>query len=593
MYSHFVHCFLLFDLIPLTLCVCVCQLGSDYIVHETRHNLQTRMFLDLPWDVLWRSFGYAPSPSWGQVNRQFRAHFAHKWVRTALTSALSPRCLRDQVHRWRGRIEILDITSANEEGLYALQHLADACPHLSRFSLSTRSSIRCCHATAMNRMLCGSHIMTHFALELLFPGSAPLPCVDGVDDGLISLFRVGVQHIAKNLQEFSLTLRGCELYDQAATRIVEVLPPEHMPQLRRLTLCLSHNNLDVCGARVLARWVASLPALCDVTIDMAHNRGLPGQLAPIFSVALQSLKLHALSVRWGSTQTPYGHRVPPFGFQHSTLQRVHLDIGFAFAEDVLALLLAIPSTIQCLSLRTNTHCFTSYPQHEVVYTTAILPVSVLGGAFKHYTRLRRLSLDLTGRCGPDTLRSLASDPTLVERLDGLRRVRLHVGRCHGRALVDVCSLLSRWGPTVTEWDIGMSGDSMTDQSATTLAMHLARCHGMQHLHLDVSHNRIGPRGWTSLVDAIRKMGGLRTLHFRCNHNPIGHAAPAAIFESVRVIHIELKDCNIRGVDHWIAHTIRCNLVAAAVKEWTLVLSDNDLKPYQCECMRRLGWTVVC
>ena len=95
------------------------------------------------------------------------------------------------------------------------------------------------------------------------------------------------------------------------------------------------------------------------------------------------------------------------------------------------------------------------------------------------------------------------------------------------------------------------------------------------------------------VASIRNIPSLRTLHTRCNHNPIGHATPAAVFESVPIVHIELRDCNIHCIDHWVAHAIRINL-AAASNEWTVVLSGNHISTDQCACnaMRKAGWIVV-
>ena len=561
------------------------------MLHLFRHRQMSSIsIIDVPLEVLWHAFTFAPSPKWGQVNRQFRAHFAHRWVCTSLmTSRIN------QVNDWRGQIEKLDITAADDEGLCALQHLVDACPRLWNFSLSTRSSLPFHHATTLNRILQGLNTLTHFQLKLIFPGMVPLPPTDdGADNALLCLLHVGVQCIANNLCEFSLTLKGCELYDDACSRIVAVLPPHGMPHVHRLNLCLAHNHIDVNGARVLAGWVALLPALCDVEIDIAHNRGAPGRLAQIFATALEPLRLRSLSLRVGSTSNPCGYRLDPFCFQ-STLKQVHMDVGFLHAEDVSVVFGAVPPTVQHLSVRTNPSRLTCYPQqpHAIMAMDAFaeLPACVLDAALNRYTELRWLSLDLSGRCGADTLQSLAMNPTLVERMKKLQRMRLHVGGCHGRALTHVCGILSQWGTTVAEWDLGMAGDNMTDTAAKVFAANLSQC-SMQHLHLDLSHNRIGPHGWTSLVTAIQKIRGLCTLHWKCNHNPIGYATPAAIFESVRVVRVEMRGCNLRSIDHWMAHAIRINLAAATSKEWTVVVSDNDVTTSQCVCMRTAGWIVV-
>ena len=47
----------------------------------------TMSIVDVPSEVLWRAFLFAPLPTWGQLNRQFSTYFAHKWVRTALVSS--------------------------------------------------------------------------------------------------------------------------------------------------------------------------------------------------------------------------------------------------------------------------------------------------------------------------------------------------------------------------------------------------------------------------------------------------------------------------------------------------------------------------
>jgi hypothetical protein len=560
-------------------------------VHSRFLNLM-HTFLEMPWDVLWCSFVFSPSPVWGQVNRQFHNYFAHKWVRTTLSSVFTSQCLHQQVSRWKGRIERLDVTSASDEGLCALRHLAGACPQLWSFSLSTRSSIQWRHTNALNCVLCGANGLTHFALAMTFPGSVPL--LHNKDDGLFGLLSVGVQHIANNLREFSLTLRGCELYDNACCRIVDILPSKHMPCVHRLILDVAYNNIDVHGAWAFARWVALFPALCDVEINMAHNRGMPGDLARTFATAMAPLKLRTLSLRLGSAKTPIGYHLPPFSFQYATLERVHMDLGFVDARDVVALFLAIPTSVRCLSVRTNPHRLIRHTQRPNAVAATMLPASVLESVVTRYTQLQRLSLDFTGRCGTDTLRPLANDPTLHLRLNSLHSLRLHIGGSRGHAFADVCSLLSRMGPQVTDWDIGMTDDCMTDRAAATLAMHLSHRGGsMRHLDLDVSHNRIGPTGWTRLIEAIRMMGSLRTLHFRCNHNPIGYAAPAAIFDPVRVLQIHMRNCNLRCIDHWIAPTVRFNLVADVSKEWTLVLSDNNVHSDQCNSMRAEGWTVIC
>ena len=460
----------------------------------------------MPSDVLWRAFLFAPSPTWRQVNRHFYACFAHKWVRTSLVT--SSHAI-DRVNRWRGRIEKLDITAADEEGLCALGHLAGACPGLWSFSLVTRSSLPLHHATTLNRILQSSNVLTHFACELVFPNTSPY--VNDTDSGLLCLLQIGVGHMAKTLCVFSLTLRGCGLHNEACGRIVAILRQRHMPRLHRLKICLAHNNIDERGVRELASWIASLPTFCDVTIDIAHNRGTPGKLAKMFTTALE---LRALSIHLGSTQNPGGYRLP-------------LDV-----------------------------------------------------ALNRYTQRQWLSLDF------GTLQLPASS------VDRTTNVQLHAGGTHGRALTEICDLLSHLGRTVADWNIGMTGDDMTDGAVSVLATYLSRC-SMHHLHLDLSHSRIGPQGWTILIKSIQQIQCLRTLNFKCNHNPIGHATPAAVFESVPIVHIELRDCNIHCFDHWVAHAIRINL-AAASNEWTVVLSGNDISTDQCACnaMRKAGWIVV-
>ena len=552
---------------------------------DTSIPQMTMSIADVPVEVLWCAFVFAPLPTWGQINRQFSAYFAHKWVRTALVSSSIHK-----INRWKGHVEKLDITAADDDGWCALDHLVDACPRMWSLSLVTRSSLPLHHATTLNRVLWGSPVLTHFACELVFPSTPPLPHGNDTDNGLLRLLQIGVPHIAKNLCDFALTLKGCELCDDACTRIVAALQWIPMPCIRRLSLCLTHNHIDVRGAQAWADWIASLPTLSSVSVDMAHNRGAQGTLTQIFTTALTTLKLRVLSIRMG-TQNVCGYRLQPFRFQHATLEQVHLDIGFLHGADVTAVFGALPPTVRRLSVRSNPHRLTRHPHQPHTGTAAdafvVLPSNVLEDALNQFTELQWLSLDFSGRCGVDTLRPL---PAFLRRMTNLQRVQLHVGGSHGRALTDLCGILFQLGHTVVEWDLGMTGDNMTDAAVTVLAAHLARC-SMHHLQLDLSHNRIGPRGWTSLVASIRNIPSLRTLHTRCNHNPIGHATPGAIFESVRVVHVELRDCNIRCLDHWIAPSLRINLAATA-NEWTVEVSDNDISTSQCVGLRTAGWIVV-
>jgi hypothetical protein len=556
--------------------------------------------MNVPEDALWRAFSFAPSPVWGQVNRQFRALFAHKWVHTTLVSSLvmTPH-LADRVIRWRGCIEKLDIL-ADDEGLCALAHLAGACPRLWSLSIRTRSVIQLHHAAVLKRMLHCAHVLTQFSLELVFPGSAPLPLQSGgvmgtsaADNGLLQLLTICSHHIFRNLREFTLTLNGCGLNDNACIRIVEALTTHCLPYITRINLCLSHNNIDVCGARAFGNWISSLPTLCDVAINIGHNHGAPGKIAQTFATAMESLTLRSLSIRMGSTQTPCGYRLPLFNFKNSNLECVKIDLGFPHPDDILAVFCAITPSVRHLSVCSNPHLLGRYPHRPntslAIDTFAVLPAHVLDIALSRYTHLQWLSLDFNGRCGTDTLQPLARSPTVVARLKRLQRIRLHIGGSHGHTLTDVCSVLLQLGSTVVHWDLGMTCDDMNDPAVTVLAQHLARC-SMQHLRLDLSHNRIGPHGWTSLVSGIQKMDTLRTLQLKCNHNPIGYAT-AAVFESVRLVHVEVRDCKIRCVNNWISGAIRINLMVTP-KEWTAVISDNDIDTHQCECMRKAGWVVV-
>ena len=324
-------------------------------------------FLGLPHDVLWCAFTFAPSSTWGRLNRLFYERFAHKWVRMRLC-ADRPTLLRF-VERLRGRVEKLDLVSVDDESIDILQCLGNgACPGLWNVCLQLRDFPCPQSARTLNTILRGSdHVMTHFALEIQFPSGGAFT----ENGGLGVLLRGGVAHLHQ-LRSLHLAFIGCEMHDDACVGLVHALPPGHLPRLRSLALRLGHNDIGVVGTQALAAWIVALPELRDLEIDLVHNPCHATDVAREIGWAVSSLRLRRLTVRLFDRNPRTvvwrdAHRFPPCpSHNHTTLERIELDVGHVHSEDIVAWTDAMPNDITHLALHAGHPTHAQGPRDTVV-----------------------------------------------------------------------------------------------------------------------------------------------------------------------------------------------------------------------------------
>ena len=532
----------------------------------------------LPHDVLWRSFTFAPSPVWGLLDRTSYERFAHKWVCMRVHDRPSRNALSQYIEILRGRVEKLEFETIFEEieALDFLHRLGNgACPGLWNIRLEFCDALPLKQAQVLNTVL--QDTMTHFALGIQFPMGGVFTTRSAAGDGLQVLLRDGVSRL-HDLRFLSLTFLSCEMHDDACVGLVRALSSAQIPRLQSLVLRLTYNNIGAVGTNALAGWIVSLPELRDLEIDLRHNPCPPNEMAHTMGWAMSVLRLRKLTVRLFKSRTTLSRecRFPPFPFRHHDLEHIELDVGWdVHSVDITSWIDAIPKNIIHLALRVG------YPvavHNRDQHHDALL--ECVTQHWNRFSRLRSVLLDVYGRCGLTTLRGLTNVPSS----SGLRKLVLQVGGSAGRGLGDVCSLISSLD-SVTDWDIEMINDGMTDKTARTLAMHLSHCNASR-LVLDVSYNGIRKAGWEALATAMGTMRNLHTLSFNSNNNPIGEHAPPvphAWFGTIHTLCLGMEGCGLHFLDNLMNNHVR--------HTWSVYLMDNILLSDQLHSMRQRGWIV--